>query len=769
MENRFLEAEMEFKGISARSGRTSGPRAVATSFATGRSFDWVRSQSAAQRALVILIDNGGIDLGIPDLVDRILSTLPGSSLLPDGVKQKLVDILRAKIKSFTDDLLETAELSANRYTAAKPGLYAEVVILCNGTATYSDLKNQLTSLSRAGRIIDIFVLTHGGPDTIWTADPIRGDNLRQIKAEYGQPLSIRSVYQMNCYGDSLNKAWHDAGARVSCGSTDINYLPEPTMFFFWRAWTNGQSFERAATSAFESAVGMMNDAVRTFLDLMPIAGAGGFDFHSYDFIKGSAPIVVGQKDLTIASDDVSFAQCAFPATATTVIPSNPRSRSMSDADAGAGNAAMTVSGAGVEFVKGWEGFVPKLYNDPVGHCTIGYGTLVHKGNCDGRESERRYLNGVSKEEATRLLVAELAEKQKAVREAIKVPLNQNQYDALVCFAYNVGTGAFRRSTLLKLLNQGKYDEVPLELKKWSKARQDGKLIDLPGLVNRRAAEATLFQTPPAAAAQSLRGLAWGALGRMLSQNGVAVPARHSYCYESPSLASTQSTLSVQQNPVALVAGIEVADAIQIGLAAAGIVQSQVNGAPGAGSFHLFYDKAQRMLTPEARAQMPGAAKAKQRYSHQLFFIGADHPVISDAYASVIIEWGGNIYGEIETPEIRKDQQHSTDWQHSSNDLTITNVARIPAPNTDPRTWPLTYAYEGTFDPVGNGYFEYSGEFEIDAFGGLKFNRHEVVSRSLIDWAIAGKPEQYVRKGQDVVVPVPDIPKEQLDYLRTKLP
>jgi GH24 family phage-related lysozyme (muramidase) len=504
VENRFLEAEMEFKGISARGGRTTGPRVVAKSFATGRSFDWARSQSAAQRALVILIDNGGVDLGIPDLVDKILS---GSSLLPAGIKQTLVDFLRERIKSFTDDLLETVELTANRYAAAKPDLYADVVILRNGAATYSDLKNQLISLSRAGRIIDLFVLTHGSPNTIWAADAITGDSLRQIRTEYGQPLSIRSVYQMNCYGDPLNKAWHDAGARVSCGSSDINYLPEPTMFFFWRNWKGGQTFERAATSAFESTVGMMNDAVRVFLDRLPIPGLGGFDFHSYDFVKGSAPVVVGQKDLTISSDDVSFAQCAFPAMATTVIPSNPRSRSMGDADAGTSTGAMTVSAAGVEFVKQWEGFVPKLYNDPVGHCTVGYGTLLHRGNCDGRDSEQPYLNGVSKEEATRLLATELAEKQKAVSDVVKVALNQNQYDALVSFAYNVGAGAFQKSTLLRLLNQGKYGEVPGELKKWVKARKDDQLIELPGLVKRRAAEAALFEkegTP--ATAQSMWSL-----------------------------------------------------------------------------------------------------------------------------------------------------------------------------------------------------------------------------------------------------------------------
>jgi hypothetical protein len=82
---------------------------------------------------------------------------------------------------------------------------------------------------------------------------------------------------------------------------------------------------------------------------------------------------------------------------------------------------------------------------------------------------------------------------------------------------------------------------------------------------------------------------------------------------------------------------------------------------------------------------------------------------------------------------------------------------------------LVFTYEGTYDPVGNGHFEFSAEFEVNAFGGLKFNRHEVFSRALIEWAIAGKPEDYVQKSADVIVPVPAIPEDQMNYLGTKLP
>jgi GH24 family phage-related lysozyme (muramidase) len=512
VENRFVEMDREFRGISARSGRGKGTRAFATSSAAGRSFDWARPQSAALRVLVIFIENGGIDLGIPDLVDKILSVLPGSSLLPDDLKQKLVKFLRQQIKSITDNLLESAELAANRYTAAKPDLYSDVVVLRDGTASYSDLKSQLVALSQAGKVIDLFILTHGSDNYISVAGGVDDKKILQMRSESGKPLAIRSVYMMNCVGSSLNGAWLKIGAKVSAGSRGNNYLPEPTMFFFWQNWKAGQSFESAATGAYKATVKLMNDAVRSFLSSLSLPGAPlarAIDFNDFDFVQSSAPVISGKGELTISSDDLSFTESMSTGMATTVV----SVCSLSDGDGQSGGATM-ISDTGVEFVKGWEGFVPNLYNDPVGHCMVGYGTLLHKGNCDGRDSEQPYRDGISQEEATRLLARELGEKQKAVSGAVKVALNQNQYDALVSFAYNVGAGAFGSSTLLKLLNQGKYDAVPGELNKWTKARKDGQLVDLPSLVNRRAAEAALFEKPVAAA----QSLAWGRAGRALSQS-----------------------------------------------------------------------------------------------------------------------------------------------------------------------------------------------------------------------------------------------------------
>jgi GH24 family phage-related lysozyme (muramidase) len=135
----------------------------------------------------------------------------------------------------------------------------------------------------------------------------------------------------------------------------------------------------------------------------------------------------------------------------------------------------------------FEGFRPHLYNDAAGHCTIGFGHLVHHGPCDGTEAEHLRA-GLSRQDALALLREDVAAKAGLVRDAVKVPLNQRQFDALVSFVFNVGEGNFGRSTLLRRLNAGKYDAVPAELRRWVKA--GGRTLQ--GLVRRRAAEAALF-------------------------------------------------------------------------------------------------------------------------------------------------------------------------------------------------------------------------------------------------------------------------------------
>jgi GH24 family phage-related lysozyme (muramidase) len=947
MTNRFLEKEN-------CESRKAGRRDLRPAYSGGSRFldersvhtsPWAGSLSAADRVLVILIENGGVDLGIPALVDQLLSTIPGiGSVLPDSVRARFISFLSDKIKSFTDSLLENAELSINRYTAAKPEYFGDVIVLRDGSASYQALKDTLIAQSRSGKLIDLIILTHGSDDFVFVAGGVNSQKIRAIRTEFGKPLSIRSVYMMNCVGSSLNQAWLDSGAKASSGSIRNNYLPEPTMYFYWQNWQAGQNFETAVTSAYRKTINLMNDAVRGFLaDVGGVAGSllgSQVDFESFDFVRDSAPVIQGQRSVTINSDDLTFTQSLSSSLATTVLPlKHLRALALSQSDPDAGVSGHSLTPAGVDFIKGWEGFRDTKYNDAVGHCTIGYGTLLHTGNCDGRASEQPYEGGISEEKATQLLAQRAADFEQTINSSVSVALNQNQFDALVSFVYNIGSGGFQKSTLLRLLNQGEYASVPTEMKKWVKARQNGNVIELPGLVKRRNAEADLFQKTNPALPQSLswsvnrraqslstidysipgtlpvitqptpyacwaavftmmyswkndssteirdalarvgpkyvdlfdKGAAldantakslyndaglvpiysfnptiegWESLLRQFgplyidvgynaksagthaiivtaisgdgspdhtsityvdpapgsvftitfkdflakyeAQSAVqwpytivhwpgtaqtsiqnSLPITQRYAFRSPShVVTAQSNYSIAQNPAAVViAGMEVADAAQVGLGAIAVVQAQVSAAQG--SFTLTYDKAQRLLTNEARSQMPGSQTAKQSFSRQLFYMGSSR--LNAAEANIIIEWEGNPYGEIGTPIVRRDLSTSTEWSKSSANTTITKVDRIPLPQTDPRTWPIVFTYEGTYDPWGNGYFEFSGEFEINAFGGLKFNRHQVVSRALLDFAIAGAPEEYVVKGQDVFVSVPTIPQEQVNYLKTKLP
>jgi lysozyme len=149
-------------------------------------------------------------------------------------------------------------------------------------------------------------------------------------------------------------------------------------------------------------------------------------------------------------------------------------------------AKLKLSAKGVKFVSQWEGFRPNLYNDPKGHCTIGFGHLVHLGHCNGSEPAR-FKSGLTEEQALDLLRHDAHSAAEAVAADVKVRLNQHQFDALVSFGFNVGNGAFGESTLLRRLNKGEYDAVPSELARWT----DG---GLGGLVRRRRAEGVLFSS-----------------------------------------------------------------------------------------------------------------------------------------------------------------------------------------------------------------------------------------------------------------------------------
>jgi GH24 family phage-related lysozyme (muramidase) len=145
-----------------------------------------------------------------------------------------------------------------------------------------------------------------------------------------------------------------------------------------------------------------------------------------------------------------------------------------------------ISEGGLSILKRFEGLRLSAYRDAVGVWTIGYGHT----SAAGAPTVIAGLT-ITAQRAEDILVNDLRSYEAAVIANVKVPLNQNQYDALVSFTYNVGPGALKSSTLLKKLNAGDYAGAAAEFAKWNKG--GGKV--LAGLVSRRAAEAELCKRP----------------------------------------------------------------------------------------------------------------------------------------------------------------------------------------------------------------------------------------------------------------------------------
>lgn len=134
-----------------------------------------------------------------------------------------------------------------------------------------------------------------------------------------------------------------------------------------------------------------------------------------------------------------------------------------------------ISESGLNLIKHFEGFSPKVYLDAAGLPTIGYGHLIKTGEV---------FTTLDLEEAEILLKEDVAIAERAVSKLVHVPLTANQFDALVSFSFNLGSGALQRSSLRQKLNRGEYMSAAFEFPRWVWA--GGK--KLPGLVRRRHAE-----------------------------------------------------------------------------------------------------------------------------------------------------------------------------------------------------------------------------------------------------------------------------------------
>ena len=139
---------------------------------------------------------------------------------------------------------------------------------------------------------------------------------------------------------------------------------------------------------------------------------------------------------------------------------------------------MKTSAEGIALIKKFEGLELDSYQCSANVWTLGYGHT--QGVAEG--------DSCSEEEAEIILVNDPKEFETYVNALVDVELDQNQFDALVAWTFNLGPTNLRTSTLLKKLNAGDYNDVPSEIKRWNRA--GGQVLD--GLIRRREAEALLF-------------------------------------------------------------------------------------------------------------------------------------------------------------------------------------------------------------------------------------------------------------------------------------
>jgi len=147
---------------------------------------------------------------------------------------------------------------------------------------------------------------------------------------------------------------------------------------------------------------------------------------------------------------------------------------------------MKTSNKGIALIKQFEGFAPISYLDAAHIPTIGYGHVISAG-------EKHLANArLTESQATQILMTDISRFEAAVLRSVKVTLSQSQFDALVSFSFNVGSGALASSTLLRKLNAGDYVGAQAQFMVWNKATVNGIKIELAGLTRRRKAEAALF-------------------------------------------------------------------------------------------------------------------------------------------------------------------------------------------------------------------------------------------------------------------------------------
>jgi lysozyme len=175
----------------------------------------------------------------------------------------------------------------------------------------------------------------------------------------------------------------------------------------------------------------------------------------------------------------------------------------------------TLSRAGRELIKRHEGLSLRAYLCPANRLSIGYGhVLLPKFDhalfgltaealdriiktCQARKklTLEAYAMRISEDDADVLMQRDAEQVARFLASVLTMPLRQNQFDALVSLVFNIGQGAFAKSTLRKKLYALDYAGAAAEFSRWVYASVEGKQKPLPGLVKRRAEERALFEKP----------------------------------------------------------------------------------------------------------------------------------------------------------------------------------------------------------------------------------------------------------------------------------
>jgi len=154
-----------------------------------------------------------------------------------------------------------------------------------------------------------------------------------------------------------------------------------------------------------------------------------------------------------------------------------------------GPSSMRASRRGIDLIESYEQFLDHSYDkDGGGNTTIGFGHLIHRGMINHGPSEHRFEHGIGRSEGERILREDLYTAESEINRRVRVPLTQNQFDALASLVFNIGS-QFDSSTLLKLLNNGDYLKAADRFNDWHYSRHK----PVSGLPSRRSEESKLFR------------------------------------------------------------------------------------------------------------------------------------------------------------------------------------------------------------------------------------------------------------------------------------